>query len=614
MSGCRIFEAAMSLSFTRQEIRPDLCVIGGGMSGVTAALAAARAGAKVVLIQDRSVLGGNASSEIRMHIVGADSHGLKPGARETGLIEELRLEDAYLNPQRSYSQWDLLLYDKVVAESNITLLLDTHFVSSATKGTDSGFRIQEVTARRPSTQEEFAVAATFFADCSGDGVLGADAGAKYRVGREARSEFAESLANEVADQYTLGSSILFTARHYPAPQAYVAPAWVRQFSRSDFVHRPIQGFEYGYWWFEWGGHLNTIFDNGAIRHELLRIALGVWNYVKNSGDCPDSAHWALDWVGAVPGKRESRRFVGPMTLTQAAVLEGQIFPDTVAYGGWPIDLHPPTGIDAITETPCSQHYFDHLFGIPLRCLHSINVDNLFFAGRNISATHVAFASTRVMATCALMGQAVGTAAAVLSRDLNAGQETIAELTTPARVREIQLELLRSDAFLPGVDPVDPADLAPQAAATASSFEKRHPPENVLLGVTRHLRRAWGPWSQDRLAGWFSSELPATWRLQWAEPRSISRIQLVFDSGLERELTLSASDHTTRRVIRGPQPEIVRDYDLCANGKILMEIRNNFQRLRVHSWGEPIHTCDLEIRVKATHGVAQARIMGCRIYG
>src|SRR5262245_36875381 len=220
---------------TRNELHTDFVVVGGGLSGVCAALAAARKGRRVVLLQDRSVLGGNASSEIRMHTVGADIHGRRPGARESGLIEELRLEDAARNPHRSYSQWDLLLYEKVTAERNITLFLDTDCTGCAVETLPSGQRrIRSVEAVRNSTEEIFTIHADTFADCSGDGRLGFEAGADFTIGREAKSAHGESLALDQADKQTLGSSIMFTARKYDTPQPFRAPSWVRRFQKHEF--------------------------------------------------------------------------------------------------------------------------------------------------------------------------------------------------------------------------------------------------------------------------------------------------------------------------------------------------------------------------------------------
>lgn len=596
---------------TTHTLSVDLVVVGGGLAGVCAAIAAARNGASVVLIQDRSVLGGNASSEVRMHAVGADIHGRRPGARESGIIEELRLEDAANNPHRSYSQWDLLLYDKVIQESRITLLLDTDCVGCETvPDAEGGVLIQSVTATRQSTEDVFHIQATVFADCSGDGRLGVEAGADATVGREARADYGESLALPIADRQTLGSSIMFTARRYDQPQPFRAPAWVRRFKREEFRFRPISGFEYGYWWAEWGGQLDTIKDNSTIRHELLRIALGIWDYVKNSGAHPDSANWALEWVGAIPGKRESRRFLGRHMLTQQDLEAGKVFPDTVAYGGWPLDLHPPSGVDAVDEWPCRHIELPALYGIPLGALHSRNVGNLFFAGRNISATHVAFASTRVMATCAVMGQAIGTAAALL---VGGGGKRIQGYFQAEKVGQLQQRLLRDDAFLPGLRNGDPDDLARRATVTASSETTGGEAPLVVDGITRALKPAFGAWADGGGHGWQPTQLPATLELTWAELPTVAEVHLTFDSGFERELTLSASDSTTRSIVRGPQPEMVRAYEVRLDGVVMVSVQDNILRKRVHRLPTPVRAKRLQLVINATHGAPVARVFEVRAY-
>ncbi len=596
---------------TRHELHTDFAIVGGGLAGVCAALAAARNGARVVLLQDRSVLGGNASSEIRMHAVGADFHGRRPGARESGLIEELRLEDAARNPHRSYSQWDLLLYEKVITEPNIMLLLDTTCVGCATVTQPGGQRsIRTIEALRSSTEDSFTIHSGLFADCSGDGRLGFESGADFTVGREARTDYGESLALDVADRQTLGSSIMFTARKHDTSQPFLAPVWVRRFCKHEFTFRPIEGYEYGYWWAEWGGQFDTLKDNAAIRHELLRIALGLWDYVKNSGNHPDSDRWALEWVGAVPGKRESRRFLGPHVLTQDDLEGGRLFPDAVAYGGWPLDLHPPNGIDAIDEVPCRHVELRHLYSIPLRSLHSRNIANLFFAGRNASATHVAFASTRVMATCATMGQAVGTAGAMAAA---AKATDIAVHFTPAETIRLQQRLLRDDAFLPGQRNTDPDDLARSARVTAANETATGPATQVTDGATREFFPALGPWADGATHRWESITLPAWIELTWLSSVTVSEIHLTFDSGFHRELTLSASDHITRKIIRGPQPELVRDYEVLLDGRTIACVTGNTLRKRVHRLFAPVATSSLRLLVKATHGAHQARVFEIRAY-
>jgi hypothetical protein len=222
---------------TKKLLEADVVVVGGGMAGVCAAIAAARNGASVVLIQDRPVLGGNSSSEIRMHIVGADCSGGRKDtdARETGILEELRLECAVRNPQRSASMWDLLLYEWVRREPNITLLLNTSCVGVQTASEN---RIAAVIALRNSTEDLFAVKGKIFIDCSGNGRLGVEAGADFRVGREGRDEFGESLAPPKPDDKTMGSSILFITRKYDRPMPFKPPDWIRKFPRCEDLPSP----------------------------------------------------------------------------------------------------------------------------------------------------------------------------------------------------------------------------------------------------------------------------------------------------------------------------------------------------------------------------------------
>ena len=207
----------------------DLLVAGGGVAGVCAAVAAARHGARVTLLQDRSRLGGNSSSEVKMHIVGADISHNRPGWRESGLIEEFRLDDAANNPQRCWELWDLLLYDKVVSEPNIRLLLDTTLFSVDMKGNS----IRQAWARCDRTEQMYRINAKLFVDATGDSRLGLESGAEMRSGREARSEFNESIAPEKADNETLGSSILFTSKLNRKVMPFTAPKWARKITKEQ---------------------------------------------------------------------------------------------------------------------------------------------------------------------------------------------------------------------------------------------------------------------------------------------------------------------------------------------------------------------------------------------
>jgi len=608
-------------------LQADLCVVGGGMAGVCAALAAARLGARVALAQDRSVLGGNASSEIRMHIVGASCSGRRPLARESGILDEIRVEDSVRNPGRSPALFDLLLYDLVRREPNITLLLDTACTGCDAGGAPAARRIRRVHAVRHLSEEDFVIEAPFFADCSGDSRLGFEAGAAFRTGREGRSEYGEPHAAVEPDSLTLGSTILLMARDCGRPVRFAAPPWARRFTEDDLRLRSHRDLEYGYWWAEWGGHLDAVRDGDRIRHELLAIALGIWDHVKNrcgqaadpsaayekwlDGETPapaSAANWSLEWVGMLPGKRESRRLLGPVVLTEGDILGGRLFDDAVAYGGWWIDLHPPSGIDAVHEYPCEQIEAPHLYSIPLRALYSRNVANLFMAGRNISATHVAFSSTRVMGTCAVMGQAVGTAAALAARASLAAAEDLLE---PGRLRRLQRALIAADAFLPGVAAAAEGDLAPAASVSASSELPGHEAGLLVNGLTRRLTPALHPFFADCSNQWVSASLPAWVELRWDRPQVIRAIHLTFDTGFERELTLSMSDAFTRRMIRGPQPETVADYVLSAPGWELA-VEGNYQRKRIHALPEPLVTDRLRLTVLRANGEFQARVFEIRV--
>lgn len=593
-----------SRSLTRKELEADVVVVGGGMAGVCAAIAAARNGASVVLIQDRPVLGGNSSSEIRMHIVGADCHGSRKDtdSRETGILEELRLECAVRNPQRSASMWDLLLYEWVKREPNITLLLNTSCVGVQMASEN---RIGAVIALRNSTEDLFTVRGKIFIDCSGDGRLGVETRAEFRKGREGRDEFGESLAPPKPDEKTLCSSILFIARKYDRPMPFKPPEWIRKFPRcEDLPHRPHTYWGYGYWWIEWGGELDTIKDNERIRDELLAIALGVWDHIKNSGLHPDSENWALEWLGFLPGKRESRRFIGDYILTQHDLQRGEVFEDGVAYGGWPIDLHPPEGIDTKEPPNISTHV--PLYNIPFRCLYSRNIANLLFAGRNISTTHVAFGSTRVMGTCSVVGQAAGTAASLCVR-YNC---TPRELGKEA-IKELQQLLLKQDAYIIGVTNSDPYDIARTAEVKASSEVRGCEAVNVINGISRGVYERKNRWASDP-----TQPMPQWLELHFREPKRIREVHLTFDTGLNRELTLSFVEAANGRMVWGSQPETVRDYELQVldgnNAKTVVKVEGNYQRKRVHQF-EPQFATGIRLVVHTTNGDKSARVFEVRVY-
>lgn len=405
--------------------KASLCVVGGGMAGLCCAIAAARHDISVVLVQDRPVLGGNASSEVRMWICGA--HG--KDNRETGIIEEIFLENFYQNPAHKYAIWDSVLYEKAMAEKNITLLLNTSCLDAKMLGN----KIESIKCWQSNAETFHLIEADFFADCSGDSILAPLTGANYMYGRESKKAFGETIPPEVEDKKTMGMSCIFQIRETTHKTEFIPPKWAYKYETDDELPQASHDRASNFWWIELGGEADCIHDTDKCRDELLKICYGVWDHMKNCGD-HGVDNWELEWIGFVPGKRESRRYVGKYIITQNDVEAGGHFDDTVAYGGWSMDDHFPKGFYHRGSHPTIYHPAPSPWGLPLRCMISDNIENLTFAGRNISVTHAALSSSRVMATCAILGQALGTAVAMAIHngcgvdmvDINTLRQTLAD--------------------------------------------------------------------------------------------------------------------------------------------------------------------------------------------
>jgi hypothetical protein len=299
-----------SREFESRFIEADVCVCGGGLSGVCAAITAARNGVSVVLLQDRPVLGGNASSEVRLWILGATSHMFNNNryAREGGLVDEILLENLHRNPEGNPLILDTVLLEKVVQEPNIKLFLNTALVGCEKAGSD---RICHVKAFSSQTSLTFTVKATQYVDCTGDGALSFLAGAPFRIGAEQRSEFNELFAPSSEYGHLLGHSIYFYTKDTGKPVKFVAPSYAMSDVESEIPRfKSFSTKEMGcsLWWIEYGGRLDTVHGTEEIKWELWRVVYGVWNYFKNSGRFPEAENMTLEWVGTIPGKRESRRF------------------------------------------------------------------------------------------------------------------------------------------------------------------------------------------------------------------------------------------------------------------------------------------------------------------
>lgn len=588
--------------YARRKIDTDILIAGGGLSGVCAALAAARNGAKVVLLQDRSRLGGNASSEIRMHIVGATA--LKQVWRETGILEELMLTESVTNPQACYEMLDYVLYDKVFSEKNITLLLDTVMYEVITEGDN----IRRINAFCSPTEEVYEITAKKFADCTGDGTLAALAGAEFMRGREAKSTYNESLGLDKADEITMGNSLMFQATEHDRPMPFVAPSWARKYTFKDFQYRKIHSYEYGYWWIELGGMEDIVNDGQKIRDDLMAVMFGIWDYIKNSGDHPKSANWALSWFGMIPGKRESRRITGDYVMTQRDAQAPTFLEDRVAYGGWPLDDHLPEGMDDTSQRPFRSIPLKGPYSIPMRSLYSRSFKNLYMAGRNISVSHVALSTTRVMATCAVLGQAIGTAMAYNIEHALTPKELCLDKKHLAKFQQI---LLRQDQAILGVVNGDEQDLARSAQVKASHETIDGKAANVIDGVNRDIQDgATHQWRAEMSGGEPSIEL------SWKKPQRIGTVECTFDTGLNRFLRLSGQRSVHRNQIRGYQPETVSDFkiELINKGKVVYDayFEKNYLRKFVHAFPQ-VQADTVRITVIKTHDDKLARIFEIRCY-
>ena len=486
----------------------DVVVCGGGMAGFCAAVAAARKGAKTCLVQDRPVLGGNASSEVRVTVHGAACH--HPGMRETGIVGEALNDERRNNHIYPFENgWtnsvhDMALYNIVMEEPNLTLQLNTGVrdvrLSNGRWGMDQlaewpvatdekgyhhrpachdGLSIEAIKAYVANNETELILEAKQFIDCTGDALVGHLAGCEWRWGSESREETGEVHAPSEASTDTMGHSIHIRCIDTGRPAPFKAPHWAKHYDDAAFFYeqgrKPVEP-EGGFWWIEIGVPWDTIYDTETIRHELTRHALGVWDWMKNKDPKMKDkcTNYALEFIGQVPGKRESRRLIGHHFLNENELQTRENFPDECAYGGWFIDLHTPGGLLAPTSEEDSALGYDSQlksvalkyigpYGMPLRSLLSRDVPNLSMAGRNLSVTHAALGTVRVMATCGLMGQAVGTAVAMALKEGKTPIEFANESATTYKQA-----LLRDGCYLPHNRNEDPADLALRAATSSSS--------------------------------------------------------------------------------------------------------------------------------------------------
>lgn len=445
-------------------IETDVVVGGGGIAGVCAALAAAREGAKVVLIQDRPVLGGNASSEVRLWMLGATSHmgNNNRWSREGAIVGEILVENLYRNPEGNPLILDTILLELIEGNANITLLLNT-CVYDVNKANPS--EIHSVEAFCSQNSIHYTVRGSAFIDCSGDGIISFLAGAAFRIGAESTEEFGEKMAPAEAFGNLLGHSLYFYSKDTGKEVEFIKPAFCDVDIDSIYRYRSFKLSDQGcnFWWVEYGGRSDTVHDSERIKWELWKVVYGIWDYIKNSGKFPDSKTHTLEWVGTIPGKRESRRFEGLKMLKQQDIVDRRQHSDAISFGGWSLDLHPADGVYS-KEDPCWQLHSKGVYQVPLGASISRNIRNLAYGGRIISTSHVAFGSTRVMATCGNIAQSTGVAVAyAVERGL-----PLQGLVDSEHIEQIRRRLHRMGHHIPGIPMQDPEDLVQKASITTSS--------------------------------------------------------------------------------------------------------------------------------------------------
>nr|MBQ8245151.1 FAD-dependent oxidoreductase [Oscillospiraceae bacterium] len=615
------------MAIYQKEASFDVVVIGGGFSGVCAAIAAAREGVRVALIQNRPVFGGTGSSETRMHIVGANCHSSKANLRETGILEEILLENKRRNQYANFPIFDMIVWEKVKMEENITSYLNTNIEDVIM---EDG-RIAAVVGHQNTTEAEVTIRGKIFIDATGHGTVGVMAGAESRIGSESRYEFNEPTAPEEANNNKMGNTIMFAATDRGEPVKFIKPVWANTYTEEDLKNRPhvdhvcsqvsgggmvefdgssnrlpeFSNVDAGYWWIELGGDSEDIIaESEEIRDELLKVLYGVWDHIKNQND-HGADNLDLEWVSMVPGYRESRRLEGDYMLTENDVRSNRIFDDAVAYGGWPMDVHVPGGARDLENVGSRVYNFEGHYSIPYRCYYSRNVENLMMAGRDISASKMAFSSCRVMGTCAVGGQAVGTAAAIaVQKDCTPRQ------VGEKYIRQLQQKLLKNDCYIPGHANQDEKDMARSAQVTASSQIPGGEAVNVINGVSRGVNDDTNCWISESLAQHQSISLALK------EAAAVREVRLTFDTDLSHEIQPTLIKNVKKRQPKYLPVELVKDYrvELIADGNVVasQQVSENGQRLNVLQFENVI--CDtVKVTVQQTHGCDSARIFEIRIY-
>ena len=600
----------------------DFVVVGGGFTGLCAAIAAARGGARCALVHDRPVLGGNGSSEIRMHICGANSNMKKPELTEGGIIHELMLDNKRVNDSFSFSTWDAVLFEAARKEENLTLYLNTAMYDA--KAQDGC--VTEIYCYQMTTERHLTIGGKIFADCSGNGTLSFFVDAPFKTGCEGKTEYGEPHAPEKENKRRMGNTLLFKAADRGHPVEFTPPTEIMHFTEEQLKYRKhaptlphdvlkdvtpdefrtmFSGYaqDYGYWWIEIPGKGEDItVEYEAIRDQLVAAIYGVWDHIKNGG-AHGADNYELVWVGMLPGVRESRRVVCDYMLTENDILANRRFADAVAYGGWDIDNH--NCLFDFEEKPSFIYPVEGSYDIPYRSYLVKDFKNLFVGGRCMGASKLAMASTRVMGTCAIGGQAIGTAAAIAVKDGKAIRDI--------DIKKLQQTLLRDDCYIPERRSEDENDLARCALISVSSAEDACGAEQLINGITRAYNGNPNAWHSKPM----QENEPETITLSYRDSISVDRVHLTFDSNFSKEKKITLSSTRQKEQELGIPTELVKDFtvELLHRGNVVAqkEVYDNHKRLLQI----PLHAdeCDcIKVKIHKTWGAPAARVFEIRVYG
>ena len=616
----------------------DVVVVGAGTTGMGACIAAARNGARTALIQDRPVLGGNASHELGVAIHGA-AH-CHPNSRETGLIEEARLIRARMCKDGANISISAAYDEQVRGEKRLKTFLNNRVVK--VEKSDEG-TISAVVARNTLTGEWTRYRAKMFIDTTGDGWIGYYAGVPYRYGREGQAEFGEMEAPEKPDDTTMSGVVIsdgvwcFGFKDTGKPVAFETPEWAKSALPDGWSRKfPARLRERGgfgpSWKVEHPGIVNDFTDPEGARDELVRLSFAFFGWGKNSWEHRGLLeNHALTYVPFIDARRETLRLMGDYILTGNDQKAAKVFPDRISYGGWSMDTHDPLGL----ANPDGDGYWKHhpqlpIYTIPYRILYNPKFGNLFFAGRCSSVSHMALGSVRLESTLAALGQVCGTAAAFCVR-YGDTPKSLGE----KRLKMLQQRLLKDDLYIPGIVNEDSRDMARKAKVSASSSQdriyfretpslnwsipkfkvaysnKKDPerpgwrysegasPACVIDGVARIFENEAHAWVSDG-----KQELPQSITLEWEKPVDAFHVQIAFNSDLMPARTAAMP----QQLVKGYIVEV-------RSGGVWTQVAaetDNWRRM-VRHWFEKRKIDALRITCLETWGDSSAQIFEVRVY-